>query len=94
MSPVIRRMLWAGSLLAASLLPLSLPGCSNLFGGEEGVPIPGHYVKISSTEGGFHGGLGDDGGHNRGAVWILPLESDGTVKQEAEVSGARPRRWG
>jgi len=34
--------------------------------------------------------LDDDGGADRGAVWILFLNSDGTVKDEAKISDATP----
>jgi cysteine-rich repeat protein len=74
------------------------------------------HQKISSTQGGFIGALGDadlfadtvtplgdldgdgvgdlavgasqddDGGTNRGAVWILFLDSDGTVKSHQKIS--------
>lgn len=60
-----------------------------------------HYQKILSTEGGFTGvlesrdyfgfgvtKLGDgDGGPDRGAVWILFLNPDGTVKCKRGKSG-------
>jgi cysteine-rich repeat protein len=76
------------------------------------------FQKISSTTGGFGGGLSngdafgsalaspgdidsdgvrdlvvgaqldDDGGTDRGAVWVLFLNSDGTVKDEQKISDA------
>ena len=52
---------------AASIRPLSLPGCSNLAGGEDGPSISPHCVKISSYHGGFT------------AVWVLFLNRNGTV---------------